>query len=147
MGNHFHLLLREKEEHGISMFMQKMITAYTMYFNIRNQRTGSLFEGRFRARHIDNDEYLKYMFSYIHLNPIQHIEPKWKEEGIRNMEKAKDYLTHYPYSSLYEYRKQKRPESAILTKFAFPSYFKTPRVLEDEMNSWLEFTPATPLLY
>jgi len=147
MGNHFHLLLKEKQENGISVFMQKLSTAYTMYFNIRNQRTGSLFEGTFRARHVDSDEYLKYMFAYIHLNPIEHIEPKWKENGIQDIQKVKDYLTKYFYSSWYEYQGRVREESSILTKSAFPAYFKTRRAHEKEINNWLEFTPPTPLLF
>lgn len=41
-----------------------------MYFNTKYERTGSLFEGKFKAEHLDSDRYLKYIFAYIHLNPI-----------------------------------------------------------------------------
>ena len=58
--------------------MQKLLTAYTMYFNKKNERTGPLFSGMFKATHANEDEYLKYLFSYIHLNPIKLIEPLWK---------------------------------------------------------------------
>src|SRR3989344_907844 len=75
MPNHYHLLLRETSKNGISKFMQKLSTAYSMYFNIKRQRTGALFQGRYKARHIDNDNYLKYLFAYIHLNPIKIIAP------------------------------------------------------------------------
>src|SRR3989344_7070503 len=51
MPNHFHLLLREKEEGGVSRFMQKMTTAYTMYFNKRYDRTGALLQGKFKSQH------------------------------------------------------------------------------------------------
>ncbi len=61
MSNHLHLLLREEEESGISLFMQKVSTAYTMYFNRKYKRTGSLFAGRFKAQHAGNDNYLKYL--------------------------------------------------------------------------------------
>src|SRR3989338_5483227 len=64
MPNHFHLLLREKRAGGISLFMQKLITGYTMYFNLINQRSGALFQGKYRASHADNDRYLKYLISY-----------------------------------------------------------------------------------
>ena len=84
MGNHFHLLLYELVFGGISRFMQRLSTAYSMYFNLKNERTGILFEGRFHGRHVDNDTYLKYIYSYIHLNPVQHVEPEWKEKGIGN---------------------------------------------------------------
>ena len=76
MPNHFHLLIREIEEGGISKFMQKLTTGYTMYFNKWHERNGSLFQGRFKATHVADDRYLRYLISYIHLNPIKLIEPK-----------------------------------------------------------------------
>ena len=85
MDNHFHLLLHEKKENGISEFMHKVSTAYTNYFNRKYKRAGSLFEGRFKARCIDDDRYLNYLFAYIHLNPVKH--------NFSN-----DYK-RYPYSS------------------------------------------------
>jgi len=82
MSNHFHLLIYEKTEGGISKFMQKVTTAYTMYFNKSKQRTGALFQGKFKAKHASiNDNYLKYLVAYIHLNPIKLIDAQWKENG------------------------------------------------------------------
>src|SRR3989344_2009952 len=54
MPNHFHLLVRELEEGGISKFMQKLTTGYTMFFNKKYERSGSLFQGRFKATHVTN---------------------------------------------------------------------------------------------
>ena len=78
MSNHFHLLVHERIENGISLFMQKLSTAYTMYFNKRYERSGALFQGRFKAKHLDSDNYLKYIFAYIHLNPVEIIDNGWK---------------------------------------------------------------------
>jgi putative transposase len=69
MPNHFHLLIREVSDGGISKFMEKLATGYSAYFNKLNNRKGVLFQNRFRAEHVDNDEYLKYLYAYIHLNP------------------------------------------------------------------------------
>jgi len=80
MPNHFHILLHENIEGGVSKFMQKLMTAYTMYFNARNSRSGHLFQGRFKAEHVSSDPYLEYLFAYIHLNPIKIIDPKWKDK-------------------------------------------------------------------
>lgn len=146
MSSHFHLLVRGLVPAGISQFMQKLITAYTMYFNIRNHRSGVLFESRFRARHVKSDEYLKYLYSYIHLNPVEHIEPNWKKRGIKNPEKVKQYLADYQYSSFLDYCGARRPEIAILKMSDFPSYFKTQAGFLDEIESWLEFQPEKPLL-
>ena len=71
MGNHYHLLLQEKSEGGISKFMQKVGTGYTMYFNEKNDRIGSLFVGPFRSKHIAQDAYLRRVTQYIHLNPAE----------------------------------------------------------------------------
>src|SRR3989344_7978889 len=51
MPNHFHILIREKDNNGISTFMKKLSTAYSMYFNNKYKRSGALFEGRFKAQH------------------------------------------------------------------------------------------------
>jgi len=103
MPNHFHILITDAGEENVSKFMQKLITAYVMYFNKKYQRTGSLFEGKFKAEHAGSDRYLKYLFSYIHLNPIKLVEPKWKEKGIQNKSKVLKYLEEYQHSSCLEY--------------------------------------------
>jgi putative transposase len=111
MPNHFHLLLKEKTENGISLFMQKLMTAYTMYFNKKNGRNGALFQGTFKAEHLANDNYLKYMYSYIHLNPIKLIDPTWRENGIKNQSKTEKFLEQYKHSSYSEYINIDRKES------------------------------------
>lgn len=63
MPNHFHLLLYEKNEGGISKFMQKLQTAYTMYFNKKNERSGALFQGTYKLSLADTDNYLKYLIA------------------------------------------------------------------------------------
>src|SRR3989338_5705420 len=88
MSNHFHLLLTEVDEGGISKFMQKLTTAYSMYYNKKYARTGGLFEGKFKSEHAGKDRYLKYIFSYIHLNPLKIINKNWKTDGLKNKQKA-----------------------------------------------------------
>lgn len=139
MPNHFHLLVREKEDHGISRFMQKLMTGYTMYFNKLNERTGSLFQGKFKATHADEDNYLKYLISYIHLNPVKLIEPQWKENGIRNRKSAEKFLNGYRHSSYLDYLGESRIESKILNKDALPDYFSNVRDFEKEVTDWLSY--------
>ena len=143
MGNHFHLLLRQTRRGTISEFLHKLATAYTMYFNTKYERTGSLFQGTFKARHLDSDEYLKYVFSYIHLNPVEHIEPAWKEKGIVNRKNVDAYLSSYNYFSLPDYLGEKRPETIIVNKDTLPRYFRTRKDLIAEMNDWLSFRQYT----
>ena len=142
MPNHFHLLVREKEEGGISSFMQKFSTGYTMYFNNSQNRTGALFQGKFKATHASEDRYLKYLISYIHLNPIKLIEPTWKETGIAERTKAEHYLETYPHSSYIDYRGKKRIENSILNTHALPEYFKSPKSFKESITEWISFKEA-----
>ena len=138
MPNHFHLLLGEKTEGGITKFMKKLLTVYSMYFNKKNERTGSLFEGRFKAEYVDNDNYLKYLFSYIHLNPIKLIKSNWKEVGIKNVKRTKRYLKEYKYSSYVDYLGEDRKEKLILNKEAFPEYFEEFKDFEMFIDEWID---------
>jgi putative transposase len=74
MPNHFHLLLTQRDGGDISKFMQKLSTAYVMYYNKKYNRTGSLFEGKFKSQNLESDRYLKYIFSRLFLN----LSPKTK---------------------------------------------------------------------
>lgn len=66
--NHFHLIIKQTSENGISHFMQRLGTGYTMYFNSKQKRSGSLFQGKFKSKHIENNEYLLYLSAYVNLN-------------------------------------------------------------------------------
>ena len=103
MPNHFHLLIKQIKQDGISLFMQKMGTGYVNYFNEKYERSGALFQGRFKAKHIDNDAYLAHLTKYIHLNPVDLLEPEWKENGLKNPGAAKDFLKNYRWSSFKDY--------------------------------------------
>lgn len=139
MPNHFHLLLREKEEGGVSRFMQKMTTAYTMYFNKRYDRTGALLQGKFKSQHAKDDRYLRYLIAYIHLNPIQLFETRWKEVGIKNKKGAEEFLDKYKYSSFLDFCKKDRDESVLVNPDAIPSYFDTPADFKESMTGWLTY--------
>ena len=77
LPNHFHLVLRQESEDGISKFMQKLGTSYTMYFNQKYKRSGSLFQGKFKANIIGGDFGLPVLSVYVNLNYIHHkIDPK-----------------------------------------------------------------------
>ena len=136
MPNHFHILIFEKQDAGISTFMKKCATAYSMYFNRQYDRTGTLFEGSFKAKHVGNEPYFNWLFSYIHLNPVKIINPDWKENGIVGLEKTKSFLSNYAYSSYFDYFGKDRLESVILNKDAFPEHF---RQLNDVDNLISEF--------
>ncbi len=66
--NHFHFLITQLEERGIEKFMHRLGTGYTRYFNEKYKRSGALFQGRFKASHIDTNEYLLHASAYVNLN-------------------------------------------------------------------------------
>ncbi len=70
MPNHFHFLLKQTKNNGISEFLGKLSNSYTRYFNTKHKRVGPLFQGVFKAIHIDTNEQLLHLSRYIHLNPL-----------------------------------------------------------------------------
>ena len=140
MPNHFHLLLYEIKEGGITKFLHKLQTSYAMYFNKKYKRKGVLFESVFQSSHVDSDEYLQYLFAYIHLNPVKIIQHDWKEKGIKDFEWAKMFLHDYAFSSYKDYSGEVRSESKILTKNNFPDYFESCQEFNDFIGYWLDYS-------
>ena len=68
LSNHFHFVLEQVAENGISQFMKRLLGGYTWYFNNRHKRSGSLFQGAFKAIHLDSNEYLLHASVYVNLN-------------------------------------------------------------------------------
>lgn len=83
MGNHFHMLLYQRQEGGMQRLMRGVMTSYSRYFNTKYSRSGQLFESRYRASLISDQAYLGRISRYIHLDP-------------------KDWQM-YPYSSIHNY--------------------------------------------
>ncbi len=137
MPNHFHILITEKTEGGISKFVQKLSTAYVMYYNKKYGHTGGLFEGKFKSVHMINDIQIKYLFSYIHLNPIKLIQKDWRKKGIKDIQKALKYLGEYDYSSYKDFLLEDRVQHKILNFRAFPDYFHTREKFKKEIIEWL----------
>ena len=91
MPNHFHLLLKQTADAGISRFVSKFCDSYSKYFNIKHDRVGPLFQGPFKAVRVESEEQLIHLSRYIHLNPISSFLIKEAE------------LDSYSWSSLPEY--------------------------------------------
>jgi len=142
MPNHVHLVLKEIQEHGISLFMQKVFTGYTMYFNEKNERTGSLFAGTFKSKHIASDDYLKQLIPYVHLNCVEIFDPKWKT-GQGSGAAIHERLEKYPYSSLPDFLGTKRPERKLLGDSIFELFDRLPNtreMLEDSKEYYISLS-------
>jgi len=72
MPNHFHLLIKQKSKDSIKKFTQSLFTRYSMYFNKKYTRVGSLFQSRYKATNAINEDYLLDLTKYIHLNPSEY---------------------------------------------------------------------------
>jgi putative transposase len=114
LPNHFHLLLQEIKEGGISLFMSRLGNSYTKYFNIKNKRNGNLFVKPFRSKHVSGDQHYSHIVQYIHINPAEIFEPKLKDGVISNIVNLEKSLKNYQHSSLPDYLNINRPEKAIL---------------------------------
>ncbi len=91
MPNHFHFLLRQKRDIGISTFVANVTNSYTKYFNVKHERVGALFQGLFKAVWVEDEEQLLHLSRYIHLNPVSSFLIKPEE------------LQYYEWSSYPEY--------------------------------------------
>lgn len=72
LPNHFHIILEQVTDGGISEFMKRLQGGYTTYFNERYERSGSLLQGKFKRLFIDTDEYYRYLFAYVNENHTVH---------------------------------------------------------------------------
>ncbi len=113
MPNHFHLLIKQIKDGGITEFVSKLSNSYTKYYNTKNNRVGSLFQGEFKSVHIDNYEQLIHVHRYIHLNPVVSYLAKKPED--------------YEWSSYSEFSESKQDIcliSEILALFASPEKYQ-----------------------
>ncbi len=139
LSTHFHLLLHEKARNGISLFMKKLLTAYSMYFNKRYGRNGSLFAGRFHAIRSESDEYLQYVFSYIHMDPLQEINKQYHVPHCFDQHSAMHFLEKYTHSSYLDYIGIEREEKSILSTEVFPSSLSKFSSPAGFIKEWLGF--------
>ena len=103
MPNHYHLLLKQRIDNGITEFMRKLGGGYVNYFNLKYKRVGTLFQGKFKSVLIHNDSQFLYIPHYIHLNPLDLIFPDWRETKKINRKQITNFLEKYEWSSYRDY--------------------------------------------
>lgn len=94
MPNHFHLFLRQRVENGTTLFLRKVSVGHAMYFNKKYKRSGVLFQGRFKSRHVGRDAYFQHLPRYIHRNAIALMAADGDEQS---------FLRAYRWSSYQDY--------------------------------------------
>jgi len=138
MPNHIHLLMKQLKDGGITKFMRKFGAGYGGYFNRKYNRKGYVFQNRFSAVHIRNDNQLKTVFVYIHTNPTALLEPKWKEAGIKNSEKVIKFLESYKWSSYLDYIGGKNFPSVTNREFIL-KIMNNERECKEFVDSWIKY--------
>lgn len=108
MPNHFHIAAKQLVDGGISKFMQRVGNSYTKYFNIKNERKGSLFMSRYKSVHVKTDRQILHLITYIHANPLDLVDYEWRNGKIKDFKKAKEFLENYNWSSYSFYVKYSR---------------------------------------
>lgn len=146
--NHFHLILEEIREGGISEFMRKLSTGVTNRFNKRYDETGKLFQGSYKARQIDKDNYLQYLNVYIHIKNVFEIYKGGIENAMKNFDDAYEFAKKYPYSSLSVYEGIKSPlQKIISTNWLIEAFGNNEfRDFSKECLEYLDFNEKTTCL-
>ena len=105
MGNHYHLLMSERVDGGITKFIRRLNVGYANYFNERYERKGALFQGRSKKILIERDAHFLHILHYIHLNPLDFLPSakSWRLGSGGNTEKALRHLAKYRWSSYLDY--------------------------------------------
>ena len=137
MSNHFHFVLREKEEGGIAKFIMRLCNGYTKYFNQKNENSGAVFQGVYKSVSVGgNDRYYRYLLTYVHLNPIL------KNEYIKMLDSESHYdellskATSFEYSSLHDLVYGTRFQKSILYTDNAP-YLNNSKLLKDDLINWI----------
>jgi putative transposase len=137
MPNHFHLMLRQRVDDGIPNFMRKLGTGYTNAFNLKQERSGSLFQGVYKFKHVNREEYLLYLPHYIHLNPIDLAQ---KNDPVAILK----FLDAYQWSSFQDYCGKKNFPSLITSNFA-NEIFKSSNGYRKDFVEWFREGDNTKL--
>jgi len=136
LPNQYHLLLRERVAGGIATFMHRLNTRYVMYFNIRYERVGPLFGGRFRAKHV-RKSYLSKVVNFIHGNSAELFEQNFKSGMVADTHLLKKSVRTYEFSSLCDYEECDRPERAILSIDSLKTFLGASPTLDGALRDFV----------
>ena len=103
MSNHFHLMLKETEEGGVTKFMRKLCTGMASHANAKYKQTGSLFQGPYHSKTLSEDSYFRYAAAYVMVKNTFELFPEGFEKARSAFEDAWQWAVSYPFSSLGYY--------------------------------------------
>ncbi|PJE64705.1 MAG: hypothetical protein COU90_00320 [Candidatus Ryanbacteria bacterium CG10_big_fil_rev_8_21_14_0_10_43_42] len=136
MPNHYHLMVRQKEDFGITEFMRKLGTGYTNYFNQKYERVGPLFQGKYKILHVTEERHFLHLPYYIHMNPLDEDFPEWRDGNIKNPKEASLFLETYRWSSYLDYIGKKNFPSVTQREF-LTAFFDGEKQYKQDMFRWI----------
>jgi putative transposase len=137
MPNHYHLLLVPKIKNGISKFMKKVDMGYAKYFNQKYDRKGTLFERRYKSIQVTEESHFIHLPYYLHCNPLDLIQPEWREGKLSNYKKAIQFLESYRWSSHLDYL-GKRNFSSVTKRDFLLNFFEGETGYREALYEWLK---------
>lgn len=135
LPNHFHLLLEEIREGGTTKFMQRLCGSMSASFNAKYSETGSIFQGSYKSKTVDDDVYLRYLTFYIQVKNVFDMYPGGLKRAVDDFEKAWEWALQYPHSSLSAYVLD--TESPIIEKEFLLSLYPDQKEFKKEAHEML----------
>ncbi len=137
MPNHYHLMVQQLVDGGITEFMRKIGTGYTIYFNNKYKRVGYLFGGKYKIEHVKEHAHFIHLPYYIHSNPLDLKSPEWREKRISNQKEAIKFLEEYRWSSHMDYLGIKNFPSVIKKDYLL-KIFGSEKGYKKKYEKWLD---------
>ncbi len=137
MPNHYHFLLRAKSDTSIAEFMKKINGGYAKYFNLKYERTGTLFSSRYKSVPVTNESHFIHLPYYIHMNPLDLITPEWRKRELTDYRQALRFLENYRWSSYLDYIGKKNFPSVTQRDF-LSEFFGGPKEYRKSTRQWLK---------
>jgi putative transposase len=137
LGNHYHLILKEIKEGGVSKFMRKLGNSITGSFNEKYKETGKLFQGSYKAKCIKEDNQLKYLAVYIMVKNTFEMYPGGIKNALKNFDDAYDFAVKYSYGSLSSYSSDK--VLPVIDKDILENAFENPEDFKEFARNCIEF--------
>lgn len=134
-SNHFHLLLEEIKEGGISKFMQRLCGSMSSHFNAKYQERGSIFQGAYRSRTVSEDSHLRYLVFYIQVKNVLELFPGGLEQALNNFDEAWKWALNYDFSSFSSYAA--REDSPITESELIRELYPDTKAFKNEVRELL----------
>ena len=135
MPNHFHLILKEIQERGVSKFMHKLGTGMANHANAKYKEKGSLFQGPYKCRTISNDSYFRYVGVYVMVKNTFELFPGGFDKACISFDNAWEWAINYSFSSLGHYAEIF--DSPVIINSFIKELFPTPKEFKNFSRDFL----------